>query len=88
MAQDPAGDPQLPAVDPPERRARAALRGFMGFAVAVAASVLLVVALWLTAKDAPSAAGQPFRFTPPPEPTALATATATVTAMPTGEGSR
>lgn len=58
-------------------RARPVLRGFTGFALAVAGSLWLIFALWLLANDAPSSAGQPFRFTPPPErPAAVATATA------------
>ena len=74
-----------PANTPPENEERASIaragmvvRGFRGFAIAVGGSLLVIVALWLAANDAPSASGEPFRFTPPPEPS--------VTAVVAGEG--
>ena len=73
---------ERPGHDPATRsgRLRRVLRGFTGFALAVAGSLWLVFALWLLANDAPSSTGEPFRFTPPPEPpTATATAMATAT---------
>lgn len=68
-------------------RLRTVAAGAAGFAVAVGVALALVLGLWLAARDGPSATGQPFRFTPPPEPTAAVTPV-TATVAPTAAASR
>ena len=51
----------------------AVLSGWRGVAIAWGAAIWMLFALWLISTGAPSAAGEPFRFTPPPETPPAAT---------------
>lgn len=83
MAAEPADGQCPPDAASPALRLRTVLRGFTGFAIAVAGSLWLIFAVWLLANDAPSAEGEPFRFTPPPERTSVA-----ATSTPVADGLR
>ncbi|MGI9254993.1 MAG: hypothetical protein ACR2J8_14720, partial [Thermomicrobiales bacterium] len=54
--------------EPAANRSRlAVLAGWKGFALASVIALWVIFALWLLSSNAPISAGEPFRFTPPPD---------------------